>query len=139
MVVVKINIKCAVFGFFIFAIFTEYIFNSYFEIKDRSLKESKLKSLDDLNSNIKDIPPNSMLFIHIPKSSGTSFTNILRRIQCHTDKTSHIDCCHNPGSCHFKMKRRCKSIIGCVSHYPRSNLVSHVNISIAMFREPVSR
>lgn len=61
----------------------------------------------------------SILFIHIPKTAGTSFTAILRRIQCYIDPVAHGDCCRNPGSCYYRGSRTCRSIIGCVSHYPR--------------------
>ena len=63
--------------------------------------------------------PGRMLFIHIPKSAGTSLTAYMRSVQCQLDPVEHKECCVNPGSCYIKGERRCLSIIGCVSHYPR--------------------
>lgn len=67
----------------------------------------------------RDMDNSSMLFIHIPKAGGTTFTTILRELQCLQDPKKHSDCCRNPGSCYIKVYRRCISILGCVSHHPR--------------------
>lgn len=67
-----------------------------------------------------EIDNRKLLFIHIPKSGGTALTAILRVIQCHRDPIQFRDCCHNPGSCYIKGFRRCISILGCVSHHPRT-------------------
>jgi ABC-type nickel/cobalt efflux system permease component RcnA len=77
--------------------------------------------LYDVNNAMKNvfIQNYTMLFIHVPKAAGTSFTALLRQIQCHVDPKAHSDCCHHPGSCYYKDHRICRSIIGCVSHYPR--------------------
>lgn len=78
-------------------------------------------TLYDVNNAMKNvfIQNHTILFIHIPKAAGTSFTALLRQIQCHVDPMAHSDCCHRPGSCYYKDHRICRSIIGCVSHYPR--------------------
>ena len=77
--------------------------------------------LYDVNNAMKNvfIQNYTMLFIHVPKAAGTSFTALSRQIQCHVDPKAHSDCCHHPGSCYYKDHRICRSIIGCVSHYPR--------------------
>jgi len=69
---------------------------------------------------------NKMLFIHVPKCGGTAFTSLLRKIQCHRNSTAHPDCCRNPGSCYIKGFRRCISILGCVSHFPRRYVDLHL-------------
>eukprot|EP01038_Epipyxis_sp_PR26KG_P007142 gene7142-9745_t len=80
-----------------------------------------------------------ILFIHIPKCGGTSFTSVLRQIQCNIDSNKHIDCCSNVGTCNWKKLRRCASIFGCVGHIPRIELISRIHRSIALFRHPVTR
>lgn len=69
---------------------------------------------------------NRMLFVHVPKCGGTAFTSLLRKIQCHRNSTAHPDCCRNPGSCYIKGFRRCISILGCVSHFPRRYVDRHI-------------
>ena len=71
------------------------------------------------NSTNISIDNGSILFIHIPKAAGTTFTIVLREIQCMRDPQRYSDCCRNPGSCYIKAYRRCISILGCVSHHPR--------------------
>jgi hypothetical protein len=77
---------------------------------------SRVRSIN-FNESVMD--NSSMLFIHVPKAGGTTFTTILRELQCLQDPKMHSDCCRNPGSCYIKVYRRCISILGCVSHYPR--------------------
>ncbi|KAJ1432032.1 hypothetical protein B484DRAFT_448037 [Ochromonadaceae sp. CCMP2298] len=80
-----------------------------------------------------------MLFIHIPKSGGTSFTAFLRSIQCAISRKQNGDCCVNPGSCYVKGQRTCTSIVGCVSHHPRREMIGQIPTSVVLLREPVSR
>lgn len=172
----KVNVKLLLFCLSVFIFVLQYIFYNHTNLKHLKSQSNtisaSIKSIDEVilhrnNIHFEASNKNStILFIHVPKSSGTSFSNILRRIQCHIDSRKHADCCHNPGSCHFRMNRRCRSIIGCVSHYPRrysyylcyhitfnlfimyillcnyythSHLINEVKVSVAILREPTSR
>lgn len=86
--------------------------DAYFKRNDTVLDQ--VKSVTDA-----DIDNEHLLFVHIPKSGGTTFTSLLRKIQCVRNSAMNADCCHLPGSCYIKGQRRCVSIIGCVSHHPR--------------------
>ena len=79
------------------------------------------------------VDANRMLFIHVPKCGGTAFTSLLRKIQCHRNSTAHPDCCRNPGSCYIKGFRRCISILGCVSHFPRRYVQSFNDASFSPY------
>jgi hypothetical protein len=79
-------------------------------------------------------------FVHIPKCGGTTMTAVLRQIQCNLDPVTNADCCLNPGFCDWHAHRRCKSISGCINHFPnRKKIYKKTTPSCAVFREPISR